>query len=142
MSGSPTFLQSYYLRSYSREIGRPRRRLSFTPKGEAIFQTALLIFIALLGLVSLVGSVLLHTQETHLLMLKYRDPITVSVVLATLGVAFAIGSRVSKGVQDPEQRASQFASTRQQAIGHAQFFSVLVLTLAVPWAVAWFYGDV
>ena len=141
-SRSPTFLQSYFLRVYSKEVGRPRKTLGFTPRGEAIFQTFLLVSIALSSVSGAVVFILLRTEVTREFMLHYRYPISVSGVIASCGLAFAIGRRVSGGVRDADQLVSKFATSHEQTIGHVQFWSVLVLSLCMPWVVAFLYGDV
>ena len=139
-TNSMTFLQSYFLRCYSAEAGKPRKRLNFSPRGEATFQTFLLTSISLVGLLSIPGLALLKAETTHQFMLSYRSPITVCAGIFTCLLAYAISRRVSASVLDPDILAPEFATRRQQIVGHVQFWSVLLVSLSTPFAMAVLYG--
>ena len=127
-------LRRYFLRVYAGESLKASRYSSWSPYGEALFQTFLLAVIPFIGLGGAAVVLLFPLLERELI--AHRGVITAGYVVTSFIAVFLFVRRVAGDPKSLPASISAYCTKRDRVMIHIQFWCVLVGSLALPWLAA------
>lgn len=127
-------IETYFLRMYAAELSQSRNRAPWGPFWEAVFQTALVVYLPIVG-IGAATVVLLPASLSGALSIN-RGVIEVCAAAASAAAAYLLVWRLVRDYKQSPQSAASYGSSRDRIIGNVQFWSVLVSSLLLPFIAA------
>lgn len=128
-------IEMYFLRMYAAELRKPRRdRIPWGPFWEAVFQTALIVYVPIIGIGA--AAIVLLPASLNGPLSVHRGLIEACSAVASGAAAYLLVWRLVRGYKKSPQSAAMYGTSRDRLIGNLQFWSVAVVSLMLPFIAA------
>jgi hypothetical protein len=130
-------ITKYFLRVYAAELRRSESRQAWGAFGEAVFQTVFFVFMPMVGVCETVLYLLLESSEanSHLLM-EYRLQVIACIATVPLLLSFVLVKALVWSYKGSRENVWGYDTNRDRVMSHLQFWTALVVSLALPWIAA------
>ena len=137
MIGAKDCITRYFLRVYAAELRRTERRQVWGAFGEAVFQTVFFVFMPMVGMCVTALYLLLELSETgSRLLVEYRVPVTACIAIVPLMLSFVLVKALVWSYKGSRESVWGYDTNRDRVMSHLQFWTVLVVSQALPWIAA------
>lgn len=124
-------IRRYFLRVYAAECRDTGRSAVLGPFGEAIFQTALLVWLIVFGLSGALA-VLIFLPLFEQVLVTHREGVSIAFAVVSWATAYLVARFIADDPANLPALAEKYATQSDPRMIHIQFWCVLVGSLALP----------